>query len=412
MENPVGLQGSAAKVGEALARVVGVRTKQIVLEFMRRQPADASHRKRMDAHRAVFEDLVRAEAPWWLEENRAFCRVAGVDLKLFNTYLAIKDIRPSKSPEGCTSFVSINNAGMLIHKNRDQAIVPQSIFIKKIDGTFKYVGSIELANIGVAYFLNERGLCAVSNTGSPTDDLSTEGFSAHLVMRLLAEKASCCEEALELVRHFTREGLIVARNAGTILFCAEAGRGLVIECTSRTMSYAWITGLEVRANLFALPEMEKAEKAPGPKRRRSSRDRYRRAKTILQDGAANLALARKFSRDRAGRFSICNNKTVSAMTFCLRNEGPPGILAALGNPHATVYMPLTLEMEALPVFCVDGTLWNIARRLDRDGKYGVGVEIERECDAVWRKESEFTPGYCDAVCRRVFETLTSAACHN
>ena len=264
------------------------------------------------------------------------------------------------------SYINLSQ-GIIIHKNRDFKISPQSVFVKHIKGTYRYIGSVEIANTGTAYFLNEKGLCCVSNTGSPTEDIARGGITEHLVMRLLAEKASSCGEALEIIQEIISKRIFTSREDGVIFLIADKKQsGLIVEATCSHIEYTKVSGTAARANLFLLPGMKKWEADITNRRGQSSDQRLERAMELLGEQEISVERTRGFSRDTKGTFPICGDRTVSAMTFLLHENPdiPDSVWICVGNPRFSCYLPLSVDMRSVPRFMVDGTLWNISHALE------------------------------------------------
>ena len=217
------LKGPAAEVGRRYGRLIREHVRIKVDQFFERMEKEQGLSEAvLIEQRGRYEELVDALAPWWAEESRAIAGEIGGDEEKFTAYQALREVDPGVLKEkmgietGCTSFMAVGKAApegvFLLHKNRDYTVDAQTVFIKQIEGTYKYLASTDIPNIGVAYFQNDRGLAGASNTGSPTDDCAAEGFSEHHVMRLLAEKAASCEEALEMVRELVDQGNFVFRD--------------------------------------------------------------------------------------------------------------------------------------------------------------------------------------------------------
>jgi hypothetical protein len=360
--------------------------------------------------RGRYEELVGRFAPWWAEESRAIAEEIGVDAERFNAYQALREVDPGVLKEkmgietGCTSFMAVGKAApegvSLFHKNRDYTVDVQTVFIKQIEGTYKYIASTDIPNIGVAYFLNDRGLAGASNTGSPTDDCAAEGFSEHHVMRLLAEKAASCEEALEMVREIVDRRNFVYNKSGVITLLVDKHKGLVIENTAHHLAYRWIEEETlVRANLFLLPRMKAWEAEMTAERSGNSTTRFERASHLLNESREELGalLFNEVSRDVGPEHPICKDSTVSAFTSVIPDEYEAALSytwVSDGHPKHTYYIPLYLGMEGVPKFMVDGSLWKRAHILHEKGEScleqgELETEFDQDREALERRAKAF-----------------------
>jgi len=364
MKESVGLAGKAEDVGFEYGCILGERARSAVRTFEktcreRGYDPDILARKRLR-----FEEIVSGLAPWWIEEYRGFARAIDVDEERFSTYQAVRDVSPGFLT-GCTSYIVRSSDSMLIHKNRDFTVGPQSLFVKQIEGTYGYIGSVEAGNTGTAYFLNEKGLCCVSNTGSPTNDLAPAGITEHLVMRLLAETCSDCDEALDMIRSVVSDGIFTSASFGVIFLIADRESAMVVEATRSSMEFAQISENAARANLFLLQGMKEQEGEISEKREQSSVQRLARCSQRIAENGMSLRRAQEISRDAKGEFPLCGERTVSAMNVLLPADPgiPPAVWYCAGSPRYSCYIPVSSRSHSVPRFCADGSLWEISRSL-------------------------------------------------
>ncbi|MFC1479016.1 C45 family autoproteolytic acyltransferase/hydrolase [Planctomycetota bacterium] len=366
MADNINLSGTAEEVGFAYGCAIKETARSAIKAFEKTYGEKGYDPDLIVRKRHCFEDIVLSLAPWWLEEHRGYARGIDIEEERFNAFQAVRDVAPAFLT-GCTSFISPIPGGTLIHKNRDYKVSPQSLFVKHIEGTYGYIGSVEAGNTGTAYFLNEKGLCCISNTGSPTEDCAQAGITEHLVMRLLAEKAASCREALEIIREIISRRIFASKKNGFIFIIADNNSGLVVEATCSHMDYTEIKETEVYSNLFLLPSMKKWESEVPEKWRKSSDQRLERGRQLVEELENTVEGARKFSRDNKGEVAICRDMTVSAMTFLLHKDRdvPDRAWICMGNPLYSCYIPLSVEMKSIPRFLVDGTLWNMSHALEQ-----------------------------------------------
>ncbi len=309
--------------------------------------------------KAVIEGI----SPAWLEEAEALASTVGAELReILALNTPPEDIWKS---DNCTSFMAVGSATLtgesILHKNRDYDISVQSVYLKKLPSSLKYLGSIEVGgNLGVAYFLNDAGLAGASNSGSPIREAKENnvGFNEHLTMRLLAENARSCEDVLNLFQKLYKRGLVaITNNRGSIYLFVDRDRGLVIEATDKMVEHQWVEdAFLVRSNHFLLGKLADSGDE-------SSEHRLAQATQLIKasEGEIIASLFNKVSRDTDNYpKSICNPGTVSAFTSITRKDNTDFLSMAWvsdGYPLHTYYFPLHLSLDSLPDFLVNGKMW-------------------------------------------------------
>ncbi len=306
-KDTIELEGTAEEVGGKLGKVLG--------KFLTRKDNISIQRERLKKFTAIIEEI----APWWLEEASAIARVSGVKLEklLMRNCLPLK---PNKYyPGNCTSFLimtdrSKKNCPFLL-KIRDEKPSHQIAGIKEIRGTYRYIFGTNVGNLGIAHFLNEKGLAGANNTGSPISSGANDlGLNDCHVLRLVAEKAKDCQETLKIIQEIVEKGYCGSggfQRGMIFLFADIGGEGLLIENSSQNITYRFVSkGVHLRTNHFLLPEIKSiANRGRNSEiSMKSSRIRYKRGKQLLKETkkleAKDLF---RFSRDTANApFSLCN----------------------------------------------------------------------------------------------------------
>ncbi len=304
----------------------------------------------------AMNDILKVYTPHWLEELEGVRSVTGVspeDIIMLNVN------KPVGMEGDCSSVLSINSlrgGDNILHKNRDQIPFSQYFFIKQADGCYKYTAAGTIGDFGVATFLNEKGLAGANNSGSITikDELSSTGFSDCHLLRIVAERAGNCEEALKVVQEIIRGGACgtAGSSRGMIFLFADRDKGLVVENTSKNLTYKFIgDGVLFRTNDFCFPGAKKwiDDSGNGLDAVKSSHTRYRRVGEMLSGNDAAPTLLMELARDLANYpFSINNDTesqptmTLSAYIHVIRRE-MPGLLSSSwicsGNPSYALFSP-------------------------------------------------------------------------
>lgn len=344
MGQPVFLIGEPAEVGALqgeLQRAVLTNRMERVLHH-----AQASHAiEQLTARAQRFAELLDRATPHWLQEAQALAAASGLELwhllalnclpgdfwgqhyvpaplgagqsgeEIVNAYEA-QGYEPLLGGD-CTTFFALGEATIagetLFHKNREERDEIQCIYIKQIERFNRFVGAGDIGNLGTAHLHTEDYWVGANNTGSPVppSELEDCALSDSQVLRYLAEHCASLDEivpALEdlIDRQWLGGG---GGQTGMILLFADAGRGLIVEATSRRLAYRWFEedgDMAVRTNHFILPEMQEYCLPPLP----GSMRRYERAMQLWesQQGYASIPTCGEIGRDRDGvPYAICRN---------------------------------------------------------------------------------------------------------
>ncbi len=361
--------------------MVGARAAPVLRERLGRMRSVAGRSRWSQgalAERAgTFRRFVERIAPDWLDETEAMAKAAGVqteDILLLN---ALPAGFWGEQGGGCTACVVLPdrcaNGATLLHKNRDVRNETQDYFVRRAaDGT-QYLASRDVGSLGIAHLHSSRGLAGGNNTGSriPEAEIRHCGLACPHLLRLVAERAGSCDEALAVLEDAVAREVAGGSGSvrGTIFLFAEPGKAMVVEMTSRRLAHAELReGLLLRTNHFLLPDMVPfRSEAPDA----NSRCRLDRGQQLLgqrQIGPQDLAT---MARDHtAGPDSICSADaehpwtTVTACTHVVL-PGPHNprahTRAAVGNPLTTLFLPVARAIDGLPAECLSGEFHNLAR---------------------------------------------------
>lgn len=390
------LSGGSEAVGEAYGRAARGAIQTYLADFeaaVAREELDRDDlRQRVDRYRAIVARL----APWWQDEAAGIARGAGVDPDAYTAYVAQKYVlRVTRSavphpPHECTSYLAVGSAvadgGALLHKNRDSFPRAQAAWIWAAEGRYRYLGGGDAGDHGVIHVVNERGLAGIMNAGSPNADHTLEGLPTPQILKLVAERAATCAEALEIIREIVGLGWYTNGATGSIWLFADSHRALVVENTLHDLDYRWIDGdVLARANDFLLPGTRRWARPESEREPRLLTAQH--GAEAVQDRATARDLQR-LSRDTATTpRPICAETTLSGFTAVVGPDRPPMAWIALGRPTLAPYLPLYVEAAALPRPLVDGTFWTESMRASpppdgavadqRFGPFEEEVEVER-----------------------------------
>ncbi|MFP4058578.1 MAG: C45 family autoproteolytic acyltransferase/hydrolase [Candidatus Brocadiia bacterium] len=379
MSRMVLLSGSPGELGRAYGELAGEALRQR-LGRMRAQAARSPwSREELLERGRTFAGFVARTAPEWLDEAAGVAEAARVERADLLALNALPRGFWESGPGGCTSAVVAGSASAthdtLLHKNRDEHDEPQDFHVRRSAGR-QVLASRDVGRLGFAHFHSDRALAGANNTGSeiPADELRECGLACVHLLRLVAERASTCDEAVAVLEQAVAKEVAGASGGsrGMIFLLADPRRGAVVEMTSRHFAVQEVRDAAVvRTNHFLLPQMQPyAAKPPGQNTLR----RYDRAHQLLDPvPKKNLADFARLARDHAhGPDSICNDNaehfwmTVSACTHLVREHTADPLAhsrVAMGNPRNTLFVPIPRAIEGLPAACVSGRMSELARRL-------------------------------------------------
>lgn len=356
MGEPVFLVGTPSEVGRVQGELQRAPLQERVNRVLRR--ADSSGQLALLHERAErFGEVVQNAAPHWLDESRALCTAANIEVPHLLALNCLprdfwgRDYVPAphlnvQSGEvisafdaqgyeplmggDCTTFFALGPATLggetLLHKNRDERDELQWLGTKQIENrecrienaekkasansqfsiphsSFnRWVGGADIGHLGIAHLHAEDYWVGANNTGSPVPDAEYQDCALNdgHVLRYLAEHCSGLSELLPALDDLLKRGLLGGGgpNFGMIFLFADAQRGLIVECTAHRISHQWFEGdaMAVRTNHFLLPETQ-AVALPTPK---NSLLRYERARQLwdAHDGYASIAACGEIGRDR------------------------------------------------------------------------------------------------------------------
>jgi hypothetical protein len=343
MGHPVYLVGHPAEVGALLGRLQTRVLAERIERTLRR--ADESGTTSLLHERAArFTQVLENAAPHWLEEARAQAQAAAVEAgqllalnclppdfwgknyipapledggltaELVDAYEA-QGVDPGLGGE-CTAYFALSEATVsgetLFHKNREERDEVQCVYIKDINGKFRFVGGGDIGNLGTAHLQTENLWAGANNTGSdvPPEEYVDCALSDAHALRYFAENCRTLDDIIPAVEHLISNQWLGGGgyNKGSIFLFADAERGLVVEATSRRSACEWFDGdaQAVRTNHFVLPALHEYSLPPHP----GSVQRLERATELWesQHGLAGLSLAREIGRDRENApHAICRN---------------------------------------------------------------------------------------------------------
>jgi hypothetical protein len=216
------------------------------------------------------------------------------------------------------------------------------------------------------------------NAGSPNDDSVDEGLPTPQILRLIAEKAATCQEALAILEEIVGQGWYTNGPSGSLWLFVEPARALIVENTFRHIDHCWIEDdVQTRANDFFLPRT-----LPFTRPDALTNTRYLAARQGVERvrGRVTAADFNRLSRDTSSEPQhICGDRTLSGFTAVVGDERPDLLSmawVALGQPNNSLYVPFFVGADGIPAFAMDGTLWDLSARLHAANPLGPHPDLD------------------------------------
>jgi hypothetical protein len=312
-----------------------------------------------------YDEVVGELAPPWHEESEAIASVAGIDRDLYHAFLAGK-YRGLLFGGDCTSYAAVGSATAdgrpLFHKNRDNTMRAQAFYRKATrlpnHSPLPFIAVGDTSDTGVMMMVNAAGLAGSADQAGADPDPYYNGVMNPYGLRLIAETARDCEEALEIVRMMNHRGLYAGAGIATNwAFADRQGRAMIVynshqrvEVTSDTRD-----GFVVTCDRPGLGELLSS----------------RSGNLIPGDFDAGSRLA-----------GVCVESNCSSLTVQTDPDQPDIFTcawAALGNADEAAYFPLYMGAEAMPRSYLDGTVFGY-------GLKHVSAELIASCEADWERQ--------------------------
>lgn len=341
----VTLTGPPTYLGRLWGEINGADIRAHIAEFfaVAREEhglSDTVLRDRAQAYEAMVQNL----APHWHEEACAVAEAAGVDAGLYNAFLAGR-YRGLLFHEECTSYAAVGGATAdgrpLFHKNRDNRMRRQAFYRKEMFGPtgqtcLPYIAVGDTSDTGVMMMVNAAGLAGSADMGGSDPRPHYRGLMNPYGLRLIAEQATNCAQALGLVAEMTARGQYAGGSIATRwTFADRHGRAVVALNTHDELL------LEVDTT----------------------------AGIVQSSPREGLA---EFFADRRGRLTpadfntasrlpgVCAQENCSSLTVLIDPERPDLYTcawAALGRAQDAPYVPLYMGATATPRAYLDGTVY-------------------------------------------------------
>ena len=421
------LEGAPADIGRTLGTVWQGRLGPVTDNFFATMAKEGLEEEFLAREAVEWRARMRDFAPHMLVEMETVAAFAGVDAGRYAVYSALRYCRPERiyktdawlEPlEECTSFLAIGSAcavaANILHKNRDAAMVPQSVHIKQVAEKERVIGGGDVGDLGLCHALNDAGLAAKTNTGSGIETPLRHAICNTIVLRHLAEECTTCEQALARLQEVARARLSSNGIHGCIWLFADREVGLVVEETPTKLAWRFIEDdVDARQNDFRLPEM--GQPLPPSKRYAAALSRMRELAGRVRPEDLNALGRSTLNYPEA----ICHDTTNSATTSVLPHDvsAAPWWEMAVGHPGNTLYLPMSPRAKGLPQSIVDGSFWELSARLHPHNRAGECPPLDfsrheqRFRERFTRADSaKELIGATEAAVQEAWELLANAVC--
>lgn len=343
------LEGTPEEVGRTFAKLNGEKIKADFGQFVREHP------DLLETGKAYLE-ITKKLAPHWLAEATAVAKEIGVDPKLYSMYLGAK-YRGVNARHECISYAAAGKATKsgkaLLHKLRQNRFRLQGAYFKKIvvegKGLHKFFRIGDVHGLEPCMFVNETGLASCHVQCGRDPHPRWKGWMTHSLSRYIAENASTCQEALDILEMTCNEGYYAGGKIGTRWTFADSS-GNIVTALQRAKAISKIDWAKEKGFVRNKGSFPTEDDLP------------------LDALAMNEAL-----RKDTGLCSLTAEvpKTHPEFLTCA--------WVSLGNP-SSVYVPLFMGGRGTPVSIADGMLHLLNRSADRGSMAAAAQRFEKEAE--------------------------------
>ncbi len=349
--------------------------KDVDLHYLKPAEKAGISRDELISRSAEYVRIVNEIAPHWITEAKAIAKAAGVDEQV---YLAFIDgqVR-NRFLHECTSYAvprhQTRDGLILFHKNRDNDDRPQvaPIVDSSIEGVYKFITVSDACRIDCSMMVNEKGLAGAadypadrkkdsSKLALPPAEPRYRGMMCGAILRHIAERASNCAEALEIIEDFVAKGYYAGGDVNGTHWLFVDREGTILEVSNNSAHVASATHSQ---SLY----FSRLTNSPAAQKLRSSQE------------PIDFHTFRNASRDR----SICFGSSISGMTVEIDPVHPDMFTCAwIALPARSVAFPLMMGQSQTPTCLIDGTFNDLGKKSSQQ------VEAWEAIELAMRKEKE------------------------
>ena len=308
-------------------------------------------------------EVVREITPHWLEEAEAIAEAAGIDPEIYAAQMLYigptarggRDWFRPEEPDDCTSYtvsrdVTEGNA-VFFHRTRDNTPGPQTgaIWETELPGINKLMAVTYTTSRSISVMVNDKGLVGSADQSQHRSTIRKDvGIMNGLMKRYIGERASNCEEALEIIQRFVDEGWYAGGRPGSRWTLVDSdGRILDVDHNSDpgSLSYRWREGKSHITRTWEGNADEMLE--------------------ALEEPVAFLEF-RNISRNPDSRIHR-GRASIAGLTVRVHPEFPEYLTSAwFSFPAVSLAFPVYMGGTATPLPLVDGSLYELGADLPHD----------------------------------------------
>ena len=371
----VRLTGTPTEVGQTWGTV----NRQAIRTDMERYLARARTENLSEAtliERALtFVEIVKRIAPHWIEESRAIARAAGIDSDLYLSFLAN---RPrSIGFHECTSYAvsrELTQGGAtFFHKTRDNTGRDQAAYVltSSVKGVNKFIAVWNASAINCSMMVNDKGLAGAADypahltrKNDPSALLPKpaepqyRGMMGGHFLRYVAERASSCEEALDVIEDFVKRGYYAGGDVNGQHWLFVDREGVVLEISSNSRHV--VSKIHSQKVYFS-----RLDGSPAAKR------------LFEAERPIDFHLFHNVSRDP----SILFKSSISGMSVEISADHPDILTCAwVSLPAKSLSFPIFMGGQRTPRCLLNGDLYKVGKTMDAEKSRWETVERRRHVD--------------------------------
>jgi len=371
---------------EQIGRTWGEVNKQIIaheldVHYLKKAAAAGISEATLIERSEAWVRIAGEIAPHWLEEARATARAAGVDEERYLAFVGGK-VRNLFLHE-CTSYaVSREHAqggAILFHKTRDNVDRPQAAFVleSSLEGIHKFIGVSDSSAIGCSMMVNDQGLAGAAdypahltrkNDSAEARQLQPfplpepaepryRGMMSGSLLRHIAERASTCREALDMIEDFVKRGYWAGGdvNGSHWLFVDRTGTILEVSNNARHVVSKVHDGKVYFSRFVDGAAARKLRESEGP---------------------VDFALFHGVARDK----SMCFKSSIAGMTAEIDPAHPELLTCAwISLPVRAASFPILMGQSGTPGALLNGEAYDLGTKAQ--GKTRLWETLEQTAHA-------------------------------
>lgn len=362
-ENPdlIRLSGSASEIGNIWGMINGQAVKEDMDKyFLNKASENGITTEELIERSSKFVSIAEEIAPHWLAEARTIADQAGVSRELYISFIA--NVYRNLFVHECTSYAVshkyTDESAVYFHKNRDNVEKAQAAFIynPNIQGINKFIAVSDASALCCMMMVNEKGLAGSADfpgsNGPEKAPKNYRGIMNTFMLRYIAEKASDCNEALQIIEDFTKKGYYAGGDVDETHWLFVDKNGTILEVSNNSKN---IISREHSEKVY-FSRLENSEAAR----------RLNEIKTPVTFEEFHFV-----SRDP----SICLKSSISGMTVEIHPEHPDQLTCAwISLPARSVSIPLLMGGEGTPKELINGNAYKLANNLSGSSDLWESIE--------------------------------------